>query len=97
MRFLHDRVRLEAGATLVVDLSRAGANVMLLDDRNFELYRRGLQFSYWGEYAQGTTASIVAPGRGEWNLVVDLGGAPGVVTAQYHVTAPPKLGRRPRA
>jgi hypothetical protein len=86
VNFLHAEISLPRGTTDVsVELSRPGANVMLLDDSNFREYERGRQFSYYGGYFNASHALVQAPRSGRWHLVVDLGGAPGSISANYEI------------
>lgn len=89
MRFLHERFHATAGSVVEVTLSRRGANVMIMTDANFRHYERGEDFSYYGENFEGTLATLAIPNAGYWNLVVDLGGAPGTITATFSVIPGP--------
>jgi D-alanyl-D-alanine dipeptidase len=93
MNYLHARFNAERGATVDVTLSRRGANVMLMTDEQYDHYSRGDAFDYYGENFQTVRARVEIPSSGNWNLVVDMGGAPGSVTASYAVVP---QGRRAR-
>jgi hypothetical protein len=58
-----------------------GANVILLDDLNYARYRAGIDFHFWGGYAQESPVALPVPYSGIWHLVVDLGGFPGTLRA----------------
>jgi len=89
MNFLHSRLQLRANALVEVSLSRPGANVMIMSDFNYDRYSRGQPFEYYGDNFNTTQVRLVAPTTGFWNLVVDLGGAPGTISATYSVTQVP--------
>ena len=57
-----------------VTLSGHAANVLVMDDVNFQSYRNGRQFSL-----------VHTPHAGHWNVAIDLGGAAGRVTAAVRV------------
>lgn len=89
MRYLHERFHAYEGARIEVMLSRPGANVMLMTDAQLTRYERGENFEFYGgNYSNQTVAELVAPRTGMWNLVIDLGGAPGTVSATYSVFPP---------
>jgi len=58
---------------------------MLLDAANYELYRQGKTFRYHGGFAKTSPFQIVPPTRGQWYVVIDLGGLPGRVRAGVRV------------
>jgi hypothetical protein len=72
--FLHQRILLNRGAVAVLECDTQ-CNFMLLDDQNFNDYRDGRSFEYFGQYFEYFPAQIVAPHSGYWNVVIDLGGA----------------------
>lgn len=61
------------------------ANVCLLDDANFYLYRRGKRFNYHGGLSKTSPINIAAPFPGHWHVVIDLGGYRGSVCASAYV------------
>lgn len=75
-QFLHTDAHLDAGDTVVVTLDRQ-ANVILLDPINFDHYRRGQTFHYYGGRALRSPMRIRVPHTDHWHVVVDLGGAGG--------------------
>jgi len=85
MNFLHYDVWTNPGDVVQVFLTGSAANVLLLDDSNFQNYRSGRQFQYFGGYCTQSPATIRAPGTGHWNVVVDLGGRAGNVNATIRV------------
>ena len=84
MNFLH--YEFDVGPDDVVEVALDGqANVMLLDQGNFDRYRKGESFRYHGGLAKTSPAQIVPPATGRWYLVVDLGGFTGRVQAGVRV------------
>ena len=93
MNYLHSEFDLEAGDVVVVDLD-GQANVLLMDRSNFDAYRGGRSYHYYGGLAEKTPVRLVAPRNGHWHLVVDLGGYAGTVKAGVRVE---KSGQRATA
>jgi hypothetical protein len=85
MRFLHYQFSANMGNRVEVVLRGNAANVMLLDDSNFNNYKAGSQFTYYGGHYTKSPIFISVPSSGHWNLVVDLGGAAGHVDASVRV------------
>jgi len=85
MRFLHYQVQAGPHAQIEVNLEGNAANVLLLDNMNFENYRRGIRYNYYGGHARHSVAILNPPYAGSWHVVVDLGGAPGTVKASVRV------------
>jgi hypothetical protein len=73
MEFIHSREYLNAGDVAVV-ISSHQCNVLLMDDTNFNSFRRGWQYRYHGGFCQQFPAKIPAPHSGNWNVVLHLGG-----------------------
>lgn len=63
----YTRVRVE------VKLNYA-ANVMLLDDQNYERYYREDSYTYFGGYVTRSPYYIYVPHTGNWRVVIDNGG-----------------------
>jgi hypothetical protein len=80
MNYLHSEFELDAGDVVVVDLD-GQANVLLMDLSNFDAYRNGRSYRYYGRLAEKTPVRLMAPRGGHWHLVVDLGGYAGTVKA----------------
>ena len=84
MNYLHYEFDLNTGDTVEVILENH-ANVRLMDDANFALYREGKKHRAIGGYAKTSPIHLAAPSAGHWHLVVDLGGYAGTVRATAHV------------
>jgi Domain of unknown function (DUF1883) len=85
MDFVHyDLGQLKPGQTVEVALS-GQANVLLLDTMNFDAYRSGGQYSYFGGWVTQTPYRIGLPRAAHWHIVVDLGGAAGSIRSAVRV------------
>lgn len=84
MNFLHKEFDLSADDVVEVTLDNA-ANVQLLDPSNYQNYRAGRQFHYYGGYVTTRPFRITPPQAGHWHLVVDLGGNAGSVRASVRI------------
>ena len=84
-KFLDHEVWAQAGDFVEVTLSGNAANVLLVDETNFQNYRSGRQFRYYGGYFTRSPAVIQVPFPGKWHVVVDLGGRAGSVSAAVRV------------
>ncbi len=84
MNFLHYQFDLSSDDGVEVTLDKQ-ANVRLLDDSNYSLYRDGKQHRYYGGLAKSSPITITAPHAGRWHLVIDLGGYAGAVRATARV------------
>lgn len=84
MNFLHYEFDLSAEDLVEVTLD-GQANVRLLDNTNFSLYKSGKQHRYYGGLAKTSPVQIAPPHAGHWHVVVDLGGYAGTVRASARV------------
>jgi hypothetical protein len=84
MNFLHYEFDLSGDDIVEVTLDKQ-ANVRLLDNANFSLYKSGKQHRYHGGLAKTSPTRIAAPHAGYWHVVVDLGGYAGTVGASARV------------
>lgn len=95
MRYsFHDIGPQPKGATVVVRLQGSSANVLLLDQRNFALYRAGWPFAYSGGFRRRTPVKLEVPQDGHWYVVLDLGGFKGRARGKVEVSPPDKAGRK---
>jgi hypothetical protein len=83
MKYIHSRVSIAPGQSIVVELDHA-ANVQVMDDANLARYRRGQTHKAYGGFAKRSPIVITPPG-GLWNVAIDLGGARGSVRATVSV------------
>jgi hypothetical protein len=85
MNYLTKDFSANAGDIVEVVLHGNAANVMLLDDNNFQNYKSRRQFAYYGGYYTASPVHITVPETKHWNLVIDLGGAAGRVEASVRL------------
>ena len=85
MNFLHYMVSTQAGDLIQAFLTGNAAWVRVMDDLNFQCYRSGLQYQYYGGHYTQSPAIIRSPAAGSWNVVIDLGGMAGHVNATVRV------------
>ncbi len=84
MQFLHSEVA--AGPHDKIEVSLNGqANVLLMDTPNFDKYRKGEAYRYYGGLAKLSPVRLAVPYRGNWHVVVNLGGFAGTVRAGVRV------------
>ena len=50
------------------------ADVFLVDTANFQKYKRGQKFKYYGGHCTRTPVNITVSGSGRWYLIVRGGG-----------------------
>jgi len=84
MQHLHYNLNLKTGDCVQVKLDKQ-ANVRLLDDTNYQRYRRGGKHDYYGGRATRSPFTVSAPSTGNWHLVVDLGGYAGKISASVNI------------
>jgi len=84
MDYLHERLSLHSGDTVEVQLDHQ-ANVLLLSEANYQRYRRGERYEYYGGLARKSPLHLVPPRAGQWHLVVDLGGRSGTIRASSRI------------
>jgi hypothetical protein len=87
MNFLQTDLWMGPDDEVQVDLD-AQANVLLLDDSNFSLYRQGRPFSYYGGWTTRSPVRLSPPHQGRWNVVIDLGRRAGHVKATIRLLRP---------
>jgi hypothetical protein len=73
----------DAGPDDVLEVKLEGpANVLLLDESNFQKYQAGERYQYAdGGLAAKEITHLHPPSRGRWHVVIDLGGYLGAVRA----------------
>lgn len=84
MNFLHYEV--DAGVHDIVEVTLDNAaNVQLLDATNYQNYRNGQVYRYFGGYVKNSPYRIRPPHQGHWHIVIDTGGYAGTVRASVQV------------
>ena len=87
MSFIHKNLdHVNKGSLIKVSLSNQ-ANVLLLDNSNYQKYRRGEKHRYYGGWFKTTPACITIPASGHWHLVLNLGGRRGTIRYSISVVA----------
>lgn len=71
--FIHSREFLNANDMVVLHCDTQ-CNFMLTDDSNFNAYKCGDGFRYYGGFFKAFPASVRVPSSGYWNVTIDLGG-----------------------
>ncbi|WP_210504687.1 DUF1883 domain-containing protein [Pantoea ananatis] len=71
MSFLHDKKYLQAGTVVSVQCSHQ-INVLVMDDTNFNKYRRGESCRTYGGFYTQFPANVPVPSTGNWNVVLAL-------------------------
>lgn len=84
MNFLHYNFNLGTNDVVEVVLNKQ-ANVFLVDDINFNKYKRGENYTYYGGHAKTSPIRLRPPRAGHWNAVIDLGGYSGTVRASVNI------------
>lgn len=67
------------GEIVEITLSGNAANVFLVDSSNFNSYRNGRQYRYFGGHATRSPVRLQVPNSGTWYAVIDMGGYGGSV------------------
>lgn len=91
MNLLHADFWIGIDDVVLVTLDRQ-ANAMLLDDSNFDAYRQGRSFRYYGGWVTKSPVRLSPPHHSHWHVVVDMGPCGGTVRAGIRVVAPSALG-----
>lgn len=69
----YDLKQQRAGATIEITLS-AVANVRLMTDNNFGLYKQAMKYQFLGGVARKSPIRLTIPQSGHWHVVVDMEG-----------------------
>ena len=79
----HLHYEFDAGPDDPLEVTLIGkANVLLLDDDNYQKYQIGRRYAYAaGGFATISPVYLYPPRQGHWHVVVDLGGHAGTVRA----------------
>lgn len=69
----YDLKQQRGGATIEITLS-AVANVRLMTDQNFALYKQAMKHQFVGGVAKKSPIRLVIPKAAHWHLVIDMEG-----------------------
>ena len=75
----YDLKQQSSGGVVEVTLSGNAANVFLVDSSNFQSYKAGRRYKYFGGQAKRSPVRLQIPRSGHWYLVIDFGGYAGNV------------------
>lgn len=70
---------------IVEIMSDTQANVMLLSDADYNHYKAGRSFRYYGGFFTHFPARLSPPHFGRWHVVLDLGGGSATVNHSLRV------------
>jgi len=85
VNFTHYDLKLQrAGVTIEITLS-AVANVRLMTDGNFALYKQVLKHQFVGGVAKKSPIRLSVPQNGHWHLIVDMEGHNGLAQSSIKV------------
>ncbi len=73
------------GNIVEVTLKGNAANVLLLDTSNYNNYKNGRRYKYYGGHVKRSPYSLVVPNDGRWFVVINLGGYSGQVRSSVRV------------
>ncbi len=76
---------LAKGKIVEVTLKGNAANVLLLDSSNYNNYKKGRRYKYYGGFVKKSPFRIVVPNSGQWYLVINLGGYRGRVSTSVKI------------
>lgn len=86
MNFIHvDLRQRNAGEQVEVTLHGNAANVRLMDQLNFQRYRRGESHRYVGGLFRRSPVVLGIPTNGTWHVAVDMQGLRGQTRASVRV------------
>lgn len=76
---------LSKGNIVEVTLKGNAANVLLLDSSNYNNYKNGRRYKYYGGFVKSSPYRVVVPNTGLWFVVINLGGYSGQVRSSVRV------------
>ena len=76
---------LSKGNIVEVTLKGNAANVLLLDSSNYNNYKNGRRYKYYGGFVNSSPYRVVVPNTGRWFVVINLGGYSGQVRSSVRV------------
>jgi len=85
----YDLGSLKKGSAVVVNL-RNQANVQLMASGDYNSYKAGRRYQYYGGRVTRSPFRMTVPSDGHWMVAVDLGGYSGRISASVAVEPPPR-------
>jgi Domain of unknown function (DUF1883) len=89
----YDLKQQRAGVTIEITLS-AVANVRLMTESNFALYKQAMKHQFLGGVARKSPIRLTIPQSGHWHVVVDMEGHHGQSDSTIRIVesvAPPRF------
>ena len=62
------------------------ANVRLMDSSNYQNYRTGRKYTFYGGGVTKSPARVSPPFSGHWHLIIDTGGYAGTIKASVIIS-----------
>ncbi len=94
MEELHYKIATNPGDLVRVQLTGNAANVLVMDDPNYQHYKQSQPYNYYGGYYTRSPV-IIKPGvYGQLNVIINLGGFAGSVNASVQIVHPRGPRRR---
>ncbi|HVK91654.1 MAG TPA: DUF1883 domain-containing protein [Mycoplana sp.] len=91
----YDLKDIRAGVTIEITLS-AIANVRLMTNADFDLFRNARQHKFLGGVAKKSPIRLTIPKDAHWHVVVDMEGHPGKAESTIRVVPKPRAPAGPR-
>ncbi|MEM6452256.1 MAG: DUF1883 domain-containing protein [Cyanobacteria bacterium P01_D01_bin.105] len=90
MKFVHhDLGQCKRGEIVEITLSGSAANVQLMDSSNFQSYKNGRKYKYFGGQATKSPVRLQVPRSGHWHVAVDMAGLRGSVRSSARLLPSP--------
>lgn len=86
MSYIHYPLGYVSDGAVEVSLNTQ-ANVKLMDEHNYQRYRRGDRHQYFGGRAVRSPIRLQPPHSGHWHVVIDLGGGSGRVQSSVRLVS----------
>lgn len=85
INFTHYDLKEQRADTVVEITLSAIANVRLMTDANFKLYKQAAKHQFLGGVAKKSPLRLAVPASGHWHLVVDMQGLNGLAQSKIRV------------
>jgi hypothetical protein len=72
MRYLHGTVKANNEQAIRVHFDQP-TRVLFLDDKNYNKYKDGLSFTYYGGHKEDSPVDFKVPYGGKWHVIVEKG------------------------
>lgn len=77
MKFFHTDVGLRQAGDMVEVTITSVANVRLMDEYNFDNYKKGMKHIYTGGLVRQSPVRLTVPTVGHWHVAIDINGIQG--------------------